>query len=87
MRFYLVRHGETLFNAEHIHQGEVGLLSPLGRLQAEKVGMTLAHHGITRILASTYPRARETAAIINATASCPHFVFSAAHRAAQSLLK
>jgi broad specificity phosphatase PhoE len=63
-RFYFVRHGETLLNAEHIRQGRDGALSPKGREQAEKVGAHLSRFPITRIIASTYPRALETADII-----------------------
>lgn len=65
-RFYLIRHGETLLNAEHIRQGEDGALSKAGRRQAEAVGRYLERFPIKRIIASAYPRARETAAIINA---------------------
>jgi broad specificity phosphatase PhoE len=64
-RFYLVRHGETLLNAKHIRQGEEGGLSEKGRRQAEHVGQYLEHRSITRLLSSTYPRAKETAEIIN----------------------
>lgn len=70
-RFYLVRHGETLLNAQHIKQGEAGELSEKGRHQAEKVGSYLKKFPIQRILASTYPRARETAEIINAHLQVP----------------
>lgn len=65
-RFYLVRHGETLLNAKHIRQGEEGALSEAGRRQAEAVGQYLARFPIRRVITSTYPRARETAAIISA---------------------
>ncbi|MFZ1075750.1 MAG: histidine phosphatase family protein [Minisyncoccia bacterium] len=64
-RFYLVRHGETLLNAQHVRQGEEGALSETGRMQAEQVGKYLAQFPIGRIISSTYPRAKETAAIIN----------------------
>ena len=63
-RFYFVRHGETLLNAEHIRQGEDGALSENGRDQAEEVGKYLSRFPIKRIISSTYPRARETADII-----------------------
>lgn len=65
-RFYLIRHGETLLNAEHIRQGEDGALSEAGRRQAEAVGRYLEQFPIKRILTSAYPRARETSAIISA---------------------
>jgi broad specificity phosphatase PhoE len=64
-RFYLVRHGETLMNAQHIHQGEEGALSENGRHQAEKVGRYLKQFSVRRIISSPYPRARETSMIIN----------------------
>ena len=70
-RFYLVRHGETKNNAAHIRQGEDGALSEKGRAQAERVGEALARHSIGRILTSTYPRARETADIINRRLAVP----------------
>ncbi len=70
-RFYIVRHGETLLNAEHIRQGEEGLLSPKGRGQAEQVGRYLARFPVERILSSTYPRAKETADIIRKQVKAP----------------
>ena len=63
-RFYLVRHGETLSNAQHIRQGEEGALSDAGKAQAERVGEALKDLPIERIISSTYPRARETALIL-----------------------
>jgi len=71
MRFYFVRHGETLQNAEHIRQGEEGALSEKGRKQAEQVGSALVQLPIKRIIASSYPRAQETATIINAHLKVP----------------
>lgn len=65
-RFYFVRHGETLLNAEHIRQGEEGALSLKGQQQAERVGAYLKRFPIERIISSTYPRAKETAEIISA---------------------
>lgn len=65
MRFYFVRHGETILNAEHIRQGREGALSEKGRDQAERAGAYLKRFPITRIIASDYPRAQETAHIIN----------------------
>jgi len=70
-RFYFIRHGETLLNAEHIRQGEGGALSEAGKRQAETVGRELARFSIGRIITSTYPRARETAAIINTHLKVP----------------
>lgn len=70
-RFYFVRHGETILNAQHIRQGEEGALSEKGQEQAGMVGQYLEHFPIQNILASTYPRAKETAAIINAHLHVP----------------
>jgi uncharacterized phosphatase len=70
-RFYFVRHGETLLNAEHIKQGRDGALSEKGREQAEMVGQYLSRFPIKHIFTSTYPRAEETAAIINSHLSVP----------------
>lgn len=71
MRFYFVRHGETILNAEHIRQGKEGALSENGRNQAENVGRALENLSIKRIISSTYPRARETAEIINKYIKAP----------------
>ena len=70
-RFYFVRHGETILNAQHIRQGEEGGLSENGKRQAEKVGKYLKRFPIERIISSTYPRARETAEIINTHLNVP----------------
>lgn len=64
-RFYIVRHGETELNSKHIRQGQEGSLSDRGREQAERVGVYLANFPISRIICSTYQRAKETAGIIN----------------------
>lgn len=63
-RYYIIRHGETQSNAEHVRQGEEGSLSEKGKMQAKKAADYLAQFQIEKIISSTYPRARETAAII-----------------------
>ena len=70
-RFYFVRHGETLLNQQHIKQGKDGGLSENGKRQAEAVGVYLKRFPIERIISSTYPRARETAEIVNAHLRVP----------------
>ena len=70
-RFYFVRHGETILNAEHVKQGAEGALSELGKHQAVLVGARLAPLGIQKILSSPYERAQETVAIINARLNVP----------------
>lgn len=64
-RFYFIRHGETVLNAAHIRQGEEGELSESGRAQADRVGKALVPMRITCIIASSYPRAQETARLMN----------------------
>lgn len=63
-RYYLVRHGQTLLNADHIKQGADGALSEKGRAQALLVAKSLKPLRIRTILASPYPRAMETAQIL-----------------------
>jgi probable phosphoglycerate mutase len=70
-RFYFVRHGETLLNAQHIRQGEEGGLSVAGQEQARSVGEALKTLPIGRIISSTYPRARETAEILRGYLRAP----------------
>ncbi len=61
-RFYFVRHGETAGNATFIVQSPVIPLNEAGRAQAARAAKKLADAGeITRIEASSYPRAYETA--------------------------
>src|SRR5690348_5425723 len=64
-RFYFIRHGETVLNAAHVRQGEEGELSESGRAQADRVGKALKPLHIHGIIASSYPRAQETAEIMN----------------------
>jgi len=71
MIFYFIRHGETLLNSKHIRQGEEGALSENGRRQAESVGRAIENLSIKRIISSTYPRAKETAEIINTHLNVP----------------
>jgi len=65
---YLVRHGQTRFNAEKRWQGQVDSpLSALGEAQARAMGMTLSglvDPASTRLIASPLGRAMQTATII-----------------------
>ncbi len=70
-RFYFVRHGETILNAEGVRQGEDGGLSEKGQHQAELAGKYLTRFPIDLILASPLERARETATIINGHLKVP----------------
>lgn len=61
-RFYFLRHGETAGNASFIVQSPVIRLNDAGRAQAGRAAEKLTKAGdISRIEASSYPRAYETA--------------------------
>lgn len=74
MTLYLVRHGQTEFNAAGRYQGRLDSpLTALGRSQARRVGAliaTLVPPG-TRIVSSPLGRALATATIIAETARLP----------------
>ena len=61
---YLVRHGETTCNARRVVQRPDTPLSARGACQAERLAARLADAGLTRVIASDYPRARQTAATL-----------------------
>eukprot|EP00119_Amphimedon_queenslandica_P018032 XP_019858451.1 PREDICTED: uncharacterized protein LOC109586680 [Amphimedon queenslandica] len=64
MIIYLVRHGETIFNARRILQFPDTPLSERGVEQAMRVARRLAAAGIVRILSSDHLRAQATAQAI-----------------------
>ncbi|WP_418156618.1 2,3-diphosphoglycerate-dependent phosphoglycerate mutase GpmB [Pantoea agglomerans] len=71
LQVYLVRHGETVWNAERRIQGQSD--SPLtekGEQQAWQVGESVKHLGITHIIASDLGRTRRTAEIIADACGC-----------------
>lgn len=62
-RLVLVRHGETVWHAEHRFAGTTDVaLTPRGREQAEAVGRWAKTAGLAAMWASPLSRARETAA-------------------------
>ena len=61
---YLVRHGETVFNATRVVQPADAPLSERGYAQAERLAMRLADAGIESIRTSDLPRALATAEAI-----------------------
>ncbi len=64
-RVFLVRHGETAWNAEMRWQGHIDLpLNEAGRAQAEALSERLSSAGIEVILSSDLVRARQTAEIL-----------------------
>lgn len=70
-RVYFVRHGQTLKNTQHIHQGPEEPLTEVGRQQASEVARRLATLGVTDLLTSPYVRALETASIISSSIGIP----------------
>jgi broad specificity phosphatase PhoE len=65
----LLRHGQTMFNVLFPESRvDPGLVDPsltaVGRAQAAAAAESLAAHGVTRLLASPYTRALETAHIV-----------------------
>ncbi len=65
MKLYLVRHGETQRNREHLVQGQgVHGLTELGARQALAAAHALEKEGITALYASPLVRALETARLI-----------------------
>lgn len=71
LQVYLVRHGETVWNAERRIQGQSD--SPLtekGEQQAHQVGERVKHLGITHVIASDLGRTRRTAEIIADACGC-----------------
>ncbi|MEN6405418.1 MAG: histidine phosphatase family protein [Thermoguttaceae bacterium] len=70
--FYLIRHGETVFNAESRIQGQSDApLSELGHRQAEAVAAALADAPVDAIFASPLRRALETARYLAVRLSLP----------------
>jgi broad specificity phosphatase PhoE len=70
--WYLVRHGETEWNAASRMQGRMdSCLTPLGREHAKGSGRLLARLGVDAIFASPLGRVRETAAIVAEDVSLP----------------
>jgi len=65
MKLFLLRHGETVFNAQNRAQGfSDPELTELGRQQAQALANALASEDLTAVYASDLKRAVETAQII-----------------------
>lgn len=64
---YLIRHGESVANANGIDMGQNSQLSEKGRLQSKILAERIANiSDIEGIISSSFPRAYETAMIIHA---------------------
>ncbi len=71
LQVYLVRHGETLWNAARRIQGQSdSALTEKGELQAHQVGERVKSLGITHVIASDLGRTRRTAEIIADACGC-----------------
>jgi len=72
MRLILIRHGETIWNAERRYQGVSDVpLSARGALQAQRLAARLARESIGFIYSSDLERAWQTAARIAAEQGVP----------------
>ncbi len=66
-RLYLIRHGQTDWNAEERYQGQIdSTLSARGRDQAARLARTLASVPLRAVYTSPLSRARDTATVIAA---------------------
>ena len=65
MKLYLIRHGQTGYNASSLHQHENVELSKLGEKQAEILTKRFSKIPIDVIYSSPLKRAKDTAEIIN----------------------
>lgn len=71
-RLFVVRHGETAWNADRRIQGHTDIgLNARGRRQARRVAEALAGEGLDAVYSSDLLRAAETAAAIAAAAGRP----------------
>ena len=71
LQVYLVRHGETQWNAERRIQGQSDSpLTATGELQAVQVGERVRTYGITHVIASDLGRTQRTAEIIADACGC-----------------
>jgi broad specificity phosphatase PhoE len=72
IRVYLVRHGQTLWNAEGRYQGKMdSALSPLGRSQATCLARALAGAPFAAVYSSPLVRTWDTALVIAASHRLP----------------
>lgn len=72
MEIYIVRHGETVWNAEKLLQGSADIeLNENGRQLAGETGMALEHVEFNKIYSSPLIRAYETACLIRGHRNIP----------------
>jgi broad specificity phosphatase PhoE len=71
MKVYFVRHGETPYNRDRIHQTATTPLSDLGMQQARAVAKRFGGIEVDVLLVSDYTRARQTAEAIGVHLHAP----------------
>ena len=72
MEIFVVRHGQTEWNALEKLQGQTDIeLNEVGREQAQITGEQIKNENIDLIITSPLKRARETAEIINKNFNAP----------------
>ena len=71
MKFYVVRHGQTDWNAKGRIQGKTDIeLNEIGIEQANKLKELIKDYNIDLIISSPLKRARKTAEVINEAVKC-----------------
>lgn len=76
VKVYLIRHGQTMFNAENKIAGQIETdLTELGKKQAQELGKKLKNDNVKfdAIICSTLKRAKDTAGIISKEIDVPVF--------------
>lgn len=64
MNMYMIRHGESMANAEHLHAGwSQTPLSPKGEEEAQRLAELLKHYTFDKVYSSDLLRAKQTKAI------------------------
>jgi len=77
MKLFIVRHGETVENKTHIHQGHLpGRLTKEGKEQAEKIAFRLKKEKFDYVYSSDLARASDTAKIIMKYHKGQHIIYS-----------
>lgn len=64
MRMYMIRHGESMANAKHLHAGWSQIpLSPKGEKDAQRLAELLKHYTFDKVYSSDLLRAKQTKAL------------------------
>jgi len=76
---YLIRHGQTEKNGEHVHQHYDEPLSERGREQARVLGEFVKTLNVEAFITSPFARARQTAAIVSGAIDVPYTIDVSVH--------